>query len=44
VIERAKLVLAQLESQDRTSARKLIDDLPLFRRECARGAAKERER
>ncbi|MEJ0079354.1 MAG: DNA mismatch repair protein MutS [Alphaproteobacteria bacterium] len=30
VIERAKLVLAQLESQDRTSARKLIDDLPLF--------------
>jgi DNA mismatch repair protein MutS len=31
VIERAKLVLAQLESQDRTSpARRLIDDLPLF--------------
>src|SRR4051794_31489731 len=31
VIERAKLVLAQLESQDRASpARKLIDDLPLF--------------
>ena len=31
VIERAKIVLAQLESQDRTSpARKLIDDLPLF--------------
>jgi len=30
VIDRAKLVLAQLESQDRTSARKLIDDLPLF--------------
>ena len=30
VIERAKLVLAQLESEDRTSARKLIDDLPLF--------------
>jgi DNA mismatch repair protein MutS len=30
VIERAKLVLAQLESQDRTSGRKLIDDLPLF--------------
>jgi DNA mismatch repair protein MutS len=31
VIERAKLVLAQLESQDRTSpARTLIDDLPLF--------------
>jgi DNA mismatch repair protein MutS len=31
VIERAKLVLAQLEAQDRISpARKLIDDLPLF--------------
>jgi DNA mismatch repair protein MutS len=31
VIERAKLVLAQLEAEDRTSpARKLIDDLPLF--------------
>jgi DNA mismatch repair protein MutS len=30
VIERAKIVLAQLESQDRTSARTLIDDLPLF--------------
>ena len=30
VIERAKLVLAQLESQDRTSARTMIDDLPLF--------------
>jgi DNA mismatch repair protein MutS len=31
VIERAKLVLAQLESQDRASpTRKLIDDLPLF--------------
>ena len=31
VIERAKIVLAQLESQDRVSpARKLIDDLPLF--------------
>jgi DNA mismatch repair protein MutS len=30
VIERAKLVLAQLESQDRTAARTLIDDLPLF--------------
>ena len=31
VIERAKLVLAQLESVDRTSpARTLIDDLPLF--------------
>jgi DNA mismatch repair protein MutS len=31
VIERAKLVLAQLEAQDRTSpAHRLIDDLPLF--------------
>jgi DNA mismatch repair protein MutS len=30
VIERAKLVLAQLESQDRTAARTMIDDLPLF--------------
>ncbi len=31
VIERARLVLAQLEAEDRTSpARKLIDDLPLF--------------
>jgi DNA mismatch repair protein MutS len=31
VIERAKLVLAQLEAEDRTSpARRLIDDLPLF--------------
>jgi DNA mismatch repair protein MutS len=31
VIERAKLVLAQLEAEDRMSpARRLIDDLPLF--------------
>jgi DNA mismatch repair protein MutS len=31
VIERAKVVLAELEAEDRTSpARKLIDDLPLF--------------
>ena len=31
VIERAKLILAQIEAEDRTSpARKLIDDLPLF--------------
>jgi DNA mismatch repair protein MutS len=31
VIERAKLVLAQLEAEDRASpARRLIDDLPLF--------------
>jgi DNA mismatch repair protein MutS len=43
VIERAKLVLAQLEAEDRVSpARKLIDDLPLFaatRRAPAPGAA-----
>ena len=41
VIERAKLVLAQLEAEDRMSpARKLIDDLPLFaaaRRRLRRG-------
>ena len=31
VIERAKLVLAELEAEDRTApTRKLIDDLPLF--------------
>ncbi len=31
VIERAKVVLAQIEAEDRTSpARRLIDDLPLF--------------
>jgi len=30
VIERAKLVLAELEAEDRGSARRLIDDLPLF--------------
>jgi DNA mismatch repair protein MutS len=31
VIERAKLVLAELEAKDRMSpARRLIDDLPLF--------------
>jgi DNA mismatch repair protein MutS len=31
VIERAKVVLAQLEAEDRLSpARRLIDDLPLF--------------
>ena len=39
VIERAKLVLAQLEAEDRISpARKLIDDLPLFAA-TPRGAA-----
>jgi DNA mismatch repair protein MutS len=41
VIERAKLVLAQLESQDRTSARTLIDDLPLFAATRAIAAPKE---
>jgi len=31
VIERAKVVLAQIEAEDRTSpTRRLIDDLPLF--------------
>ena len=31
VIERAKLILAELEAEDRTShTRRLIDDLPLF--------------
>ncbi len=31
VVERAKLILAELEAEDRTStARRLIDDLPLF--------------
>src|SRR5579872_5090500 len=43
VIERAKLVLAQLEAQDRTSpAHRLIDDLPLFA--AARPAAPPTER
>ena len=43
VIERAKLVLAQLEAQDRTSpAHRLIDDLPLFA--AARPAAPPPER
>jgi len=41
VIERAKIVLAQLEAEDRMSpARKLIDDLPLFA--AARPAASPR--
>jgi DNA mismatch repair protein MutS len=41
VIERAKLVLAQLESADRTSpAKTLIDDLPLFAATRAVPAAK----
>ncbi len=43
VIERAKLVLAQLEAQDRTSpAHRLINDLPLFA--AARPAAPSPER
>jgi DNA mismatch repair protein MutS len=41
VIERAKLVLAQLESQDRSAARTLIDDLPLFAATRAVAAPKE---
>jgi len=41
VIERARVVLAQLEAEDRTApARKLIDDLPLFAA-TRRGAAPE---
>jgi len=40
VIERAKLVLAELEAQDRISpARKLVDDLPLFASVRRGGAA-----
>ena len=43
VIDRAKLVLAQLEAQDRTSpAHRLVDDLPLFA--AARPAAPPPER
>jgi DNA mismatch repair protein MutS len=43
VIERAKLVLAQIEAEDRTSpARRLIDDLPLFA--AARPVAAEPQR
>jgi DNA mismatch repair protein MutS len=43
VIERAKLVLAQIEAEDRTSpARRLIDDLPLFA--AARPAPAEPQR
>ena len=40
--ERAKLVLAQIEAEDRVSpARRLIDDLPLFAAAQARPAAQE---
>ena len=45
VIERAKLVLAQLEAQDRTSpAQRLIDDLPLFAAARPGAAAASRRR
>jgi DNA mismatch repair protein MutS len=44
VIERAKLVLAQIEAEDRTSpARKLIDDLPLFAAVRPAAAAPQRD-
>ncbi len=44
VIERAKLVLAQIEAEDRTSpARKLIDDLPLFAATRPASAAPQRD-
>jgi len=44
VIERAKLVLAQIEAEDRTSpARKLIDDLPLFAAARPAPAASQRD-
>ena len=44
MIERAKLVLAQLEAEDRTSpARKLIDDLPLFAAARPKPAAPQRD-
>jgi len=40
VIERAKVVLTQLEAEDRTSpARRLIDDLPLFAATARQGAS-----
>ena len=43
VIERAKLVLAQLEAVDRTSpARRLIDDLPLFAASARPAPAKDK--
>jgi DNA mismatch repair protein MutS len=43
VIERAKVVLAQIEAEDRVSpARRLIDDLPLFA--SARAAAPPAQR
>ncbi|MBV8745501.1 MAG: DNA mismatch repair protein MutS, partial [Xanthobacteraceae bacterium] len=40
VIERAKVILAELEAEDRTShARRLIDDLPLFALAARTGAS-----
>jgi len=40
VIERAKIILAELEAEDRTShARRLIDDLPLFAVAARTGAS-----
>jgi DNA mismatch repair protein MutS len=39
VIERAKLVLAELEAEDRTAARRLADDLPLFAARAPRAPA-----
>src|SRR5262249_35446508 len=42
VIERAKLILAELEAEDRGShARRLIDDLPLFAAAARAGAGEE---
>src|SRR5580692_458958 len=44
VIERAKLVLAKIEAEDRTSpTRRLIDDLPLFRAARPAAAAPQRD-
>jgi len=44
VIERAKLVLAQLEAQDRAApAQRLIDDLPLFAASRPAAAAPQRD-
>ena len=40
MIERAKIILAELEAEDRTShARRLIDDLPLFAVAARTGAS-----
>ena len=43
MIERAKVVLAELEAEDRTSpARRLVDDLPLFSVAAAARAPRRR--